>query len=119
MYFSENYFRMKPLKSFLPLAGWLLRFATAIIVYSRFWNTFQKFNLENIHFYISAILILGTFTLLIGGFTKRNTTTVLSGVAIFGVSVALIFLNGFTTGKLFENFVPAALGFYFVARGNA
>ena len=109
---------MKPVKSLIPVANWLLRFATALIVYERFWIILEKTDIENMSFYFALTVSIGTITLLMGGLFKKNTTTFVSGIVIFGISVALIFIGGFTFGKLFENFVLAALGFNFIVRGN-
>jgi len=109
---------MKPLKAAIPIAKWLLRLSAGVIVYDRFWRTVENVNVESVSFYIALGIILSTLLLLIGGLLKNNTTTIISGLFIFGISVALMLIGGFTVGKLLENFVLAAIGFYFVARGN-
>lgn len=110
---------MKPLKFVVPIANWLLRFSIAIIVYDRSWFTLEKLEIENQHFYFALAMALSTFALLLGGFFKKNTTTIISAFILFGLSLAFVFIGGFTLGKLFENLVPAAISLYFVSRGNA
>jgi hypothetical protein len=110
---------MKPLKFVVPIANWLLRFSIAILVYDRFWGTLEKLEIENQSFYFALAMALSTLALLLGGFFKKNTTTILSAFILFGLSFAFIFIGGFTLGKLFENLVPAAISLYFFGRGNA
>lgn len=109
---------MKPLKVVLPLAKWLLRISAAILVFQRFWEPFFEFEIETVGFYMALAAVVFTALLFIGGVFDKNAITIISGMVIFAVSFAYIFINGFTFDKLLDNFILASIGLYFLASGN-
>lgn len=109
---------MKPVHSFIPMADWLLRTALAIIIYQFYFSTFLTFSFEGMNFFMALAFIGFTFLLLIGGFARSDSMTVISGLAIFILSIVMMFIDNFTVSKLLTHFTPAVIGFNFLARGN-
>lgn len=109
---------MEPIKSFVPLAKWLLRIALLIIVYITYYEIVMAFDFSSRNFYIALGMIVLTILLFFGGFFSSPTLTVITGALIFLLSVAQMFLGGISVNMVFAHFTPAVLGFYFLARGN-
>lgn len=109
---------MEPIKGFMPIAKWLLRLSLGIIVYKYFFDTFLTFSFNNLHYFMSLLFIIFTVLLIVGGLLKKNATTVISGMVIFILSIALIFMGQVNLDKVLTYFLPAAIGFYFMAAGN-
>jgi len=111
---------MKPVQILRPLAVWLMRLAAALFVLLAYWETFTLFNLQNVTFYVSAIFLVFTLLLFIGGFLRSHRLTVLSAlvlVLVTGYHSFLILKSG-----LDYNFgvyvVLGSIFVYFLAHGN-
>ncbi len=111
---------MKPVKSLVPLAKWLLRIALVLFIIARYINNLLEFNFNSIPFILAALLFIFGFLLIIGGFMRKASFTVVSGLAIFIISVFQI-IGALQSGH-FEAFtllfLQGAIGFYFMSRGN-
>lgn len=115
-----NFISMRPLKRLFPLASWLLRFAVVFFVLTTYWKTFTQFNLQSVMFYVSAIYVVFSILLFIGGFLHKSSLTVLSSLLLVLVTGYHSFLN--LESKLDHNFaVYVVLGsvlVYFLTTGN-
>uniref|UniRef100_UPI0032172512 hypothetical protein n=1 Tax=uncultured Draconibacterium sp. TaxID=1573823 RepID=UPI0032172512 len=109
---------MGPFKSLVPLAAWMLRLSMGIITYIRYFDEFIKFSFNSVYYFLIAGFVLFTVLLLGGGFSRNNTLTVLSALVLFGLSVTMMFINGFSVDLLLKHFTTAAIAMYFMARGN-
>lgn len=109
---------MEPIKGFMPVARWLLRLSLGIVIYRYFFDTFLTFSFNNLYYFLVLLFIIFTVLLIIGGLLKKNVTTVISGMVIFILSIALIFMGQVTPDKVLTYFLPATIGFYFMAAGN-
>jgi len=109
---------MEPIKGFMPIARWLLRLTLGIVVYMHFFDTFLTFSFNNLNYFMALLYIIFTVSLIIGGLLKKNATTVISGMIIFILSIIMIFMGEISLNKVLEYFLPASLGFYFMAAGN-
>jgi quinol-cytochrome oxidoreductase complex cytochrome b subunit len=109
---------MEPIKGFMPIARWLLRLSLGIIVYKYFFDTFLTFSFNNLNYFMALLFIIFTVLLIVGGLLKKNATTVISGMVIFILSIALIFMGQVNLDKVLTYFLPATIGFYFMAAGN-
>jgi len=111
---------MRPFKGLFPLATWLMRFSVVFFVLTRYWNTFTQFNFQSILFYVSAIFIVFTFLLFIGGFLYKGNLTVLSSFILILVTGYHAFLN--LESRLDHNFavfvVLGSIYVYFLTTGN-
>lgn len=109
---------MEPMKSLMPIAKWLLRIAVALVVYSKFLGTVLSFSFKGSAYYVALLMVVFTILLLVGGFLKKSSVTVVSGLTILVVSLILMFSGGITIETIAANFITAAIGFYFMASGN-
>lgn len=110
---------MRPLKSAVPLAKWLLRIALLGLVYQAYFNTFLEFSFNNAEYFFALILVVFAILLVLGGFLSKPSLTVVSGLIVFLVFIVLLFIKRINSLEGFINyFVPASIGFYFLARGN-
>ena len=109
---------MKPIKSAIPLAKWLLRIAVLLIVYDRFFREFKTFSFNNLNYFIAFIMVITSIFLLFGGFLSKTKVTTVSGLVLVILSIILIFLQGFGINGIVNNISVLSIGFYFLARGN-
>ncbi len=111
---------MKPFKSGTIMAAWLLRIMLIWFIYRNQFKTFTSFDLETFSFYISSAYLLFAILLLVGGFMKKSTLTVLSGLAFFILPIVQLiraFPEDLASGLL-AYLIPLAVGFYFFTGGN-
>jgi len=109
---------MKPVKSLVPLAKWLLRIAAAVIGYVVFLDLALTFSFNDTNYFLALAMVICIVLLLVGGFLKTSSLTVISGLLILLLSVILMFVQGISIDTVMGNFTTAAIGFYFMARGN-
>lgn len=109
---------MNPIKSLVPTAKWFLRVTALIIIYNKHFELAATFDFNSLQYFLALLLVIAAIILIVGGFSKNSTMTVFSGMAICIFSVVMMFMNDFDLYVLLDEFVPASLGFYFLARGN-
>ena len=114
---------MKPMKGAVPIAKWLLRFSLITFIFISFFNEIQEFNFTDPNYLIAFGFILSAALIIIGGFLPRSSLTVIAGILIFLLSLFAIIWDYIENKKLDTNIIltyifPAAIGFYFFARGN-
>jgi hypothetical protein len=111
---------MKPLKSGLTFANWLLRISLAIFLTVLFIKIFKNFDLTDREFYIASIFIICGILLFIAGFMPKPSMTVISGIVIAGLSIYKIVLlfSGTTNHDISSFMITMAIGFYFACAGN-
>jgi hypothetical protein len=109
---------MKPLKSFVPLAKTLLRITAAILIGALYFDRLTNPDLTSVYWFISVVIVIFSGLLLIGGFLKSASLTVVSGLIICILSIIMMFMHGIDIDALVTHIAPAAIGFYFLARGN-
>jgi hypothetical protein len=111
---------MKPLKSGLTFANWLLRIAIAILLTVMFIDDLKSLDFGNKMFYINSSFLLAGIMIFIGGFFSKPAITVISGFVITALSGYKIFLqfSGGINISVSYIFVILAIGFYFACAGN-
>ncbi|MEX0986816.1 MAG: hypothetical protein WD052_05005 [Bacteroidales bacterium] len=109
---------MRPQKSFVSLAKWLLRIALAIIVFSLYFDRISDLDFSSLIWYISVFMVLFTILLIVGVFVKKESLTVISGLVVAVLSVIMIFMGNVDLDAIVTHCAPLAIGFYFMARGN-
>ena len=109
---------MEPLKSLIPFAKWLLRIAAALVIYSLYFDTAIQFSFNSAEYFIALVAVIFAVLLLVGGFIKKPSMTVTSGLIIFLVSLIMLFLDGADLDSIITHSPTLAVGFYFMARGN-
>lgn len=109
---------MKPLKSFAPLAKTLLRITAAILIHSLYFDRLTNPDLTSVYWFISVVIVIFALLLLIGGFIKNASLTVVSGLIICILSIIMMFIHGIDMSSVVAHIAPATIGFFFLARGN-
>jgi hypothetical protein len=111
---------MKPLKSGLTFANWLLRIALSIYMAVVFVNILKNLNFSDKNFYIALAFTTFSVLLFIGGFLSRPTITIISGIVITGLSIYKIILlfSGTLNPQLATFMVIMSIAFYFTCNGN-
>jgi hypothetical protein len=111
---------MRPSKRLFPLANWLMRFAVVLFVLLTYWKSFSAFNFQSVMFYFSAIYVVFSTLLFVGGFLRKDSLTVLSSLLLILVTGYHAFLN--LESKLDHNFavyvVLGSIFVYFFTTGN-
>ncbi len=111
---------MKPVKSLVPIAKWLLRIAAMSIVYkSGHFDAALAFSFKGLSYFFSLAFAILVVLLFIGGFLKNSNLTVLSGLLLLALNLVVLFVQiGFSVPGLLGILPLATIGFYFMARGN-
>lgn len=111
---------MKPLKSGLTFANWLLRISIAILLVVMFIGDLKAFEYNDKAFYINSSFVIFGLLIFIGGFLAKPAVTVISGFLLTGLSVYKIVLlfSGGVDSSVSTMFVILAISFYFACAGN-
>jgi hypothetical protein len=111
---------MKPFKSGVVIAAWLLRVLLLWFIYENYVQGFPGFDFKSFHFYIAACYVLFGLLLLAGGFMQKPVFTVVSGLFLFVLPIVQL-IRSFpeTLGDvLLLYLIPLSVGFYFFTGGN-
>lgn len=108
---------MKPIKSLQPLSVWLMRIGLLLFAYDQYFNTFTKFKLDNINFYVAALFLIFSAIIFITGFICRTTLTVISGLVISLISIYNIIdvIDSGLDSFLVINIIIASIAIYFLS----
>lgn len=110
---------MGPFKALLPFAKGTLRFTVLVFALVYYFDQFRHFEIHHIDWLVSLAFLISSFLLFIGEFTKKPTLSVIAGFAVLLLSGYELFnhFRGFDKNLSLFLF-PAAIGLYFIARGN-
>ncbi|HYX07307.1 MAG TPA: hypothetical protein VE912_11295 [Bacteroidales bacterium] len=111
---------MKPFKNGKFLAQWIMRIALVLYILMHYWPAFRTLNFADSEVILSALLIIFSLLLLVGGFITKQSLTVLSALFIFLISVYLVIVRvsaGFN-GALISSLMITSMAFYFFTSGN-
>ncbi len=111
---------MKPFKTGVVLASWLLRIMLAWFIYIQYFQSFTDFELKDFSFYISAAYMVSGLLLIIGGFIQKPAMTVVSGLIIFALPIVMLIhqFPGDLQSVLLTYLIPLSVGMYFFTSGN-
>ncbi len=88
---------MKPIRGIFPFALWLIRLFVLFFVSATFFDTLMIFSFQGFYYFVTLIFVIASWLLFAGGFFKKSTTTVFSGLLIF-------LLSGYILFDVFEGF---------------
>jgi hypothetical protein len=111
---------MKPFKSGIVIAAWLLRITLAWFIYKHYFQPFTDFAWKTFGFYIAAAYLLFGILLLAGGLMQKATLTVVSGLVLFILPIIQL-IRSFPEDAgsvLLIYLIPVSVGFYFFSAGN-
>jgi len=109
------------MKSISPLAAWILRIGLLVVVFAHLLPVFNNFNFASLQHVLSGVFMLSALLLMIGGFMKKNTLTMLSGVLVMLFAGWHAYMVGeFNVINLpFASYLlMGAVGFHFFINGN-
>ncbi len=111
---------MKPLKSAVPFAKWLLRASALLFIFRTYIDAVKTFNFQSLVFIVAAAFFIFGALLFIGGFLRKPGLTVISGLLLFFLCVYVIVIsyNGNINAEMVSHFMLGTIGFYFFTRGN-
>jgi hypothetical protein len=112
---------MKPISAALPLAVWLLRISTVLLLIQLNLHEIEGWEFTHPSFILAALLILGGFFLFIGGFISGQWLTIVSGLLLFGLSIyKLVLINHQAIHPASSIYLMlAAVSLFFVSNGNS
>ena len=111
---------MRPFKNGKFLAQWMMRISLVLFVLFHYWPVFRTLNFTDSEVILSALLIIFSILLLVGGFLTKQSLTVLSALIIFLISVYLVITNFTATlhASFISTFLIMSVAFYFFTSGN-
>jgi hypothetical protein len=112
---------MKPIKSALPLAVWLLRISSVLLIVQLNLHEIDGWEFTHPAFILASILIMSGALLFIGGFMSNSWLTIIAGLLLFGLSIyKLVLINHQSIHPASSVYLMlAAVSLFFVANGNS
>jgi len=111
---------MRPIKGLYPLATWIMRLAVVLFIFVNFWKPFTSFNFQSLMFYLSAIFIIFSGLLFIGGILQKENLTVVSSLILVLITIYHIIADiGFHLNQSFAiYFLLVSIFLFFLTTGN-
>jgi hypothetical protein len=111
---------MKPVRSFFPLASWLMRLAIVLYAFLRYLDVVVDFDLGTVIFYIALLQVVFATLLFVGGFVRKHSLTVVSALILLIVTVyqSIVVAGGGLTEELAVLILYATVALYFLTKGN-
>lgn len=111
---------MKPFKSGIAFSKWLMRIAILALTSVVYYSAFETFNLRDLDFIIAAAFLLFSVLLIIGGFLRKSSLTVISALLLLILSVFELITkySGGLKSSYAVYFLVIAISFYFISKGN-
>jgi hypothetical protein len=108
---------MRPMLSAFPLAKWFLRLVLPVIYYFTYKNIILEWNFTDITYLIIFGLSLFSILLLLGGFSKNSSLTVISALLLFIFAILFIIMDKEKTNLIISIFT-FVIAFFFMTAGN-
>lgn len=110
---------MNPWKGLTGLSAWVMRIAMLMLLLPMFYPTLIAFNIQSLHFYIGAAMVVCSVLLLIGGFLSKHTITVVSSLILLILSGVQAYWAFSGLNQLFAMWVlTGSVALYFLSNGN-
>lgn len=115
---------MKPLKNLELTSLWLLRIGIVFLFIAMYGKMVDNWAFDNYRWIINMVYLLSSISLFIGGFIRKSTVTIISGIIIAIISICQIIpivADGkisFFDPTLFQYIVMTGVGMLFAAVGN-
>jgi hypothetical protein len=103
---------MKPIKSLLPLAIWLMRIGLLLFAYNQYFETIMNFNYESLNFYVALLFSIFSALIFISGFVAKPAITVVSGLVLAIISI-------YNLVKLFDSGITSSFSVFIIIAGIA
>lgn len=111
---------MKPFKSALPIATWLLRISFAAYIFISNVKGVNPINPESLNFYLSLSMLILSVIFVVGGLSSKQTLTLIAAILIGIILTYRLFvpLPDLIAVSTFKQVLLICISFFFVARGN-
>ena len=115
---------MKPLKNLEIISLWLLRIGVVFLFIAMFGKSVDNWAFDNYRWVINMVYLLSSILLFVGGFLRKSTLTIISGLIIAAISIyqiVPIVADGrisFFDPTLFQYLVITGIGLLFASVGN-
>jgi hypothetical protein len=115
---------MKPLKNLEIVSLWLLRIGIVFLFIAMYGKKVDNLAFDNYRWVINMVYLLSSVLLFIGGFLRKSTLTIVSGLILAAISVyqiVPIVADGkisFFDPTLFQFLTLTGLGLLFASVGN-
>lgn len=111
---------MKPVKTFLPFARWLLRILMPAWILINYIGIIRGMDIHNLNFYIALAFVLFGLLLFAGGFSSKPGLTVISAIFLTLLFIYRIYLNFIpeVTETQIISFVFLSISIYFMSSAN-
>jgi len=114
---------MKPIKNIEPLSKWLLRISLVAYIFFTYFDNVKMFDFHNVNYIINLLYLFFAVLLLLGGFGKNATLTIISGIVLSIISMYKIYntfsINDLLNPTIYLYLILFAIGLFFVSRGNS
>lgn len=110
---------MKPIKGLVPFSVWLIAGMLVYQVYVHHFAQLSTLSFQGYGFFMVLGLALLAVLCVAGVVMKNDMMSVLGGMGLAGVALALVFVDGFSLDKLKQEYVFVVLGVYFASRGRS
>ena len=110
---------MKPFKSGISFAKWMLRLSLVIYLIAFYHGTLRYFDFLDVSFVFAIIYIVAAISLLAGGFRKQDNITVISSLMLL-IAVAFNIYLDVADGiyGVINHLLPLSIAFFFLSNGN-
>ena len=115
---------MKPLKNLELASMWLLRIGVVFLFIAMYGKSVDNWAFDNYRWIINMVYLLSSISLFIGGFMRKSTLTIISGLIIAAISIyqiVPIVADGrisFFDPTFFQYIVMTGVGMLFASIGN-
>lgn len=112
---------MKPIKSLFPISIWLMRIGLLLFAFTNYKDTFTRFSLDDLQFYIAAVFIIASVLIFVSGFAYNAGYTVFSALAITIISVykIVVSIDGGLDSGLVLNMIIGSIGVLFLSKPSS
>lgn len=111
---------MKPLKSFIGIAKWILRIAFLLMIVITYGEEILALEYRNKEFYVAITYLIFATLLFFGSFATKHNLTVFSALILSIISIYTIviqLLSGFND-SIATMFLFFSISFFFLCNGN-
>lgn len=110
---------MKPLKSGISFAKWMLRVSLVIYLVAFYHGTLIYIDFLDVAFVFALIYVIAAVALLVGGFKKKDNITVYSALLLL-IAVAFNIYIDIPDGiyGVVNHLLPLSIAFFFISNGN-
>ncbi len=109
---------MKPLVGLFPFSKWVARLTLPVILYLVYQKTMFSFNFKDVNYLIYFGLFVFSILLVLGGFFRKSTLTVISSILLFLFGILLLVVDFSNQMSMIIGTLSIIWGLLFMTMGN-